>query len=174
MVEWLYTTETMDGFNYPVLVYAKNDNQSDLFNSLIPAGLSDLAFGKTAFQNTSYSAYTGASNAVDGNDSTYAQTAYVVDPWWYVDLGEFVLVEYLQITHHQTQGKIVFNTLILKGIQYDQIIYGSLCFSISNCHEYIHYVVIRLHVWTYMNSLGYRSDLFNCNLVLIWNQYRTL
>ena len=76
---------------------------------LIPATLRDLAFQKPAFQSTNYSNSTGASNAVDGNASTYAQSAYVLDPGWHVDLGEFALIEYLEITHHHTQGEIVLN-----------------------------------------------------------------
>ena len=82
------------------------------------------AFQKPAFQHSNYSASTGAGNAVDGNASTYAQSNFTSNPGWYVDLGEFVLVDYLQVTHPHTQGEFIFNSLTyieMKRIQLSRV-----------------------------------------------------
>ena len=70
--------------------------------------LQNVALEKPAFQQSNYSDLTSAINAVDGNSSTFAKSANQTAPGWYVDLGEFMLVEYLQITHHETQRELFF------------------------------------------------------------------
>ena len=47
--------------------------------------------------------YAVAANAVDGNASTFAQSANESNPFLYVDLGEITYVDNLQVTLHETK-----------------------------------------------------------------------
>ena len=65
----------------------------------------DVAFQQPADQISTNPSDAVAANAVDGDPSTFAQTENQYIPYWYVDLGESILVDHLQVTHHHTQRK---------------------------------------------------------------------
>ena len=63
----------------------------------------DVAIQRPASQISTHPADAVAGNAVDGHATTFAQTERQDAPFWYVDLGESILVDHLQITPHDTQ-----------------------------------------------------------------------
>ena len=82
---------------------------------LLPGNYMDLAFRQPSVQISTDPEDAVASNAVDGNPSTFAQTKNQSNPFWYVDLGESKLVRHLQITPHDTQRKFCWRTPLGKS-----------------------------------------------------------
>jgi molybdopterin/thiamine biosynthesis adenylyltransferase len=65
----------------------------------------NVALNKAATQSSTYSSRTFASNAVDGNDSSFSHTSVSdTDAWWMVDLQEDFTIDSLKIMNRYCQS----------------------------------------------------------------------
>ena len=98
--------ESLDLPCYPnatkIKLQSNTGEQLQMFEVQVYSSGTNVAIGKKAKQKSTLVTKDGtpffASNAVDGNSTTFSHTD-CKDPWWYVDLDEMISIEYVRIVN---------------------------------------------------------------------------